>query len=136
MPAGGNRQLFTHQIKPAHLLTDRMLDLQSRVDFQEIHFALLGEHELAGAEPHIIYRLKQAARVAFQRFKRFQRHEGGRGLLDEFLVAPLHRAVARRIHDEIAVAVTPALGFHMPRLVDEPFDEILVQIPALERIMA
>jgi hypothetical protein len=34
------------------------------------------------------------------------------------------------------VAVAPALGFYVARLVDEALDEVLVQVPALQRVMA
>ena len=51
--------------------------------------------------------------------------ERGGGLLDELLVAALQGAVAGGDHDHGAVGVGQALGLHVARVVQEPFDEAL-----------
>ena len=96
---------------------------------------LRGDHELAGAQAHVADRLEQVARVLFELAGHGFAEERGRGLLDELLVATLHGAVTRGVHGEVAVAVAPALGLHVAGLVDEAFDEVFLQIAALQRIM-
>ena len=112
-----------------------MFHLQTRIDFQEVDLALLGHHEFAGAKSYVIDRVEQAAGIGFQLFEHAVGKERRRSLLDELLVAALHGAVAGGIHGEIAVRIASALRFDVTALVDEPFDEILVQIAALQRIV-
>ncbi len=59
--AGGDRELFAHQIESADLFAHRVLHLQTRIHFKEIRLARVGHHELARAEPHVLHRLEQAA---------------------------------------------------------------------------
>ena len=61
--------------------------------------------------------------------------ERGRRLLDELLVAALHRTVARRVHGEVAVRIAAALGLHMPAMVDETLHEVLVEVAALHGVV-
>ena len=112
-----------------------MFHLQTRIDFQEVDLALLGHHEFAGAKSYVIDRVEQAAGIGFQLFEHAVGKERRRSFLNKLLVAALHGAVAGGIHGEIAVRIASALRFDVTALVDEPFDEILVQIAALQRIV-
>ena len=135
LAAVGDGDLLADQVEAADLLADGVLHLQSGVDFQEVDLALFGHHELAGAETHVIDRVEQTTRVGFQLFEHAIGQERSRRLLDELLVAALHGAVAGGVHSEVAVRIAAALRFDMTALVDESFDEILVQIAALQRVM-
>ena len=134
-PTVGDGQLLAHQVKSADLLADGMLHLQTRIDFQEVHFALFGHHEFAGAKPLVIDGFEQSARVGFQLVSHLGGKERCRRLFDKLLIAALHGAVARGIHGEVAVRVAAALRFDVTSFVDESFHEIFVQITALQRIM-
>ena len=133
--AVGDIDLLAHQVEPAHLLADRVLDLQTRVDLQEVHLSMRGHHELARAQTDVVDLVEQAARIRLQLVDDLVRQERSGGLLDELLVAPLHRAVTRRVHGEVAETVAAALGLHVAGLVDELLDEVLVQVAALHRVM-
>ena len=84
---------------------------------------------------YVIDRVEQAAGIGFQLFEHAVGKERRRSFLNKLLVAALHGAVAGGIHGEIAVRIASALRFDVTALVDEPFDEILVQIAALQRIV-
>ncbi len=133
--AVGDVELFTDQVESADLLADGVLDLQSRVDFEEVDLALFGHHEFAGAQSHIVDGFEQAARIAFQLFGRPVRKERRGRLLDQLLVAALHGAVARGIHGEVAVRIASALRLDVASLVDEAFHEVFVQVAALQRVV-
>src|SRR5205085_11417324 len=49
--------------------------------------------------------------------------------LDDFLMAPLRRAISFEQMDDMSVAVAEDLHLDMPRLIDQPLD---VQVPAAE----
>ena len=134
-PPLADGELFSHQIKAADLFADGVLHLQTGIDLQEIHLALFGHHEFAGAKPLVIDGFEQSARVGFQLVGHLGGKERCRRLFDKLLIAALHGAVARGIHGEVAVRVAAALRFDMTSFVDESFHEIFVQITALQRIM-
>ena len=134
-PAVGDGQLLAHQVESANLLADGMLNLQARIDFQEVHFALFGHHEFAGAKAFVIDRFEQSAGVGFQLVGHLGGKERCRSLFNKLLIAALHGAVARGIHGEVAVRITTALRFDVTSLVDESFHEIFVQITALQSVM-
>ena len=99
--ARGNANLRLDQVEPGDLFGDRVLDLDARIDFDEIELARFHVlQELDGAriavmdgprEPHG----RGADLVAL----RFRQVRGGRPLHD-LLVPPLHRAIAfEQVHD-------------------------------------
>ena len=112
-----------------------MLHLQARIDFQEVHFALLGHHEFAGAKAFVIDRFEQSAGVGFQLVGHIGGKERCGSLFNKLLIAALHGAVARGIHGEVTVRIAAALRFDVTPFVDESFNEIFVQIAALQRVM-
>ena len=134
-PTVGDGQLLAHQVESANLLADGMLHLQARIDFQEVHFALLGHHEFAGAKAFVIDRFEQSAGVGFQLVGHIGRKERCGSLFNKLLIAALHGAVARGIHSEVTVRIAAALRFDVTPFVDESFNEIFVQIAALQRVM-
>ena len=101
--AGGDQQLRLDEIDAGDQLGDRMLDLDARVHLDEVELAVLVEElERAGAavvdcaaglDAALAHRAGAAWRVM----------PGRRRLLDDLLVAPLHRAVALAEADDVAV---------------------------------
>ena len=59
--AGGDADLFLHQIDARHFLRHRMLDLDARVHLHEIELAVL-EEELDRAGVHVAHRLAETDR--------------------------------------------------------------------------
>ncbi|KIR15775.1 hypothetical protein PFLU4_34570 [Pseudomonas fluorescens] len=120
------RQLHhpAHQVHAPHLLGDAVLHLQAGVHFQEIEAPRVAvEHELHGAGAAVVHGLGQLDR----RCAEFIGHALGqvrrRGLFEDFLVAPLHRAVAHAQGDHLAQAIAEYLHFQMPRAFDVLLDE-------------
>ena len=135
LATGGDIELFAHQVEAADLFGDGVLHLQARVDFQEVHLAVRGHHEFAGAQAHVADRGEQAAGVFLQRADDFLGQEGRGRLFHEFLVAALQRAVTGGVHGEVAVRVAPGLGLDVACLVHELLDEVFLQIAALQRVV-
>jgi hypothetical protein len=102
----GDGDLLGHQVETADLLGDRMLDLDPRVHFQEVETCACTVHEeLHRAEAAVAQvpaeRHRGTVHVLAQRV--IQSRRGG--FLDQFLVAPLHRAIPRaQVDDGCAVA--------------------------------
>ena len=133
--AVGYVHLLADQVDPADLLADRMFHLQAGVHFQKVDVAGGGDHEFAGSQTFVADRVEKPAGVGLQAGDDLVVEEGGGGLFDQLLVAPLDRAVAGGIDGEGAQLVASALGFHMPGVGDEFLDEIFAQIPALQGIV-
>src|SRR4029079_15786903 len=117
---------------PDHLLDEidagykfghRMLDLKSRVHFEEIEGAVLSCNEFNGAGGIIIHRPGQRHRLLAHGLARLLIQKRRRRLFDDLLVAPLDRAFALAQMDDIAVLVTQYLDFDMARIDDELLDE-------------
>ncbi len=114
---------------------DRMLDLDARIHLDEIVTAGVGiQQKLHRAGVRIAHLAAQ-----FQgRFAQFVacgvvKIRGGRALHD-FLVAPLHRAVAFKQMDELAVRVTQDLHFHMAGMTDEFFQVHFIAAKCRQRL--
>ena len=122
--AGGEADHPLHQVDAGDGLGHRMLDLQTRVHFEEVRLlARRVVDELDGPSRAVCDRRGQALGVGPEA----RAHAGGqirRGrLLDDLLVAPLHRAVALTEGDDAAVPVAEDLHLHVPRRFDPAFDE-------------
>ena len=125
--AGGDADLRLDEIDAGDALGDRVLDLDARIDLDEIELTgvrVLQEfHGAGGAIAHgaadLQGRLTQvgALRVA---------QEGRRRALDHFLIAPLHRAVALEQMHEVAVRIAQNLHLDVTRAADELFQVHLV----------
>ena len=57
----GDGELFSHQIQTANLFADGVFHLQTGIDLQEIHLALLGHHEFASAQTDVVDRFEKPA---------------------------------------------------------------------------
>ena len=110
--------------RPRHDFGDGMLDLDARIDLDEVEFAGIGiEQEFDRAGADIIGARAPILSAASQRAWRVAGVEIGRGrALDDFLVAALDRAVALEEMDQIAVRVAEELHFDMARAPDQLFE--------------
>ena len=115
---GGDAQLQFDQIEPGDRLGDGMLDLQPRVHFHEIEFAVLVEQEFQRAGALIADRLDRGDRDRAHAYPQPRRHLWRRRFLDQLLMPPLHRAVALAEMDGVAVAVAEHLDFDVPGIDD------------------
>ena len=120
--AGGYFDLRLDQIDADHPLGHRMLDLQARVHFQEIKILLAVEQKLQRAGADVTDRARALngdpadapPRAVFQPWR-------GR-FFDDFLMAPLDRALAVVEMDHAAITVGQDLDLDVARLVDEFFN--------------
>ena len=128
MPTGGRRSAIhegvvahapTHhpfdQIDVHYLFGDPVFDLQAGVHFEEEEFLPFGvEEEFHRPCRAILCCLSEVDRgqdeVAAQRI----RQAGGRGFLDDLLIAALERTVAFAQRHDVAFAITENLDFDMP----------------------
>ena len=96
-----------------------MLDLQTRIHLKEIELAAeCVEHELHRARRLVLHGCTQLHRGLQQMFSDRGCQVGRGRLLDHFLVAPLHRAIALAQCDHAAPAVTKQLHFDVARVLD------------------
>jgi hypothetical protein len=106
-----------------HEFGHRVLDLQSRVHFQEIERAAFVEHELDRARVDVADRLRDAHRGPAHAFAQ-ARVERGRGrLLDHFLVTALDRTLALAEVQRGAVSVGQDLELDVPRSGEIGFEQ-------------
>ncbi len=120
--AGCNPKLLSHQIASEANLGHRMLDLQARVDLEEVELAIL-EEELDGAGALISDRAGQPnRRVTDSCANIFVDRNRGR-FLDELLMAALNRAFAFTECDDFAVAVAEDLHLDVTRSGEILLDE-------------
>src|ERR1017187_10504788 len=116
--AGRDRELRLDQIDTGNQFGHRMFDLNPRIHLNEIELPILVQ-ELERAGTAITDR---AARLdaALTHLPALLGSEARcRGLLDYFLMAALHRAVALAQTDHIAVMVAEHLKLDMPRAFEE-----------------
>ena len=103
-----------------------MLYLQAGVHFQEEKVALRSKQEFHRAGAHILAGLGRLyGGLAHALAQGFVHGRGGR-FFHHFLVTPLHGAVALAQMDDVTVAITEYLDFHMPGLQDSAFQYQLV----------
>ena len=113
--ARGDADLPFDEIETGDHFRHHMLDLEPRVHFDEIEFAL-GRDELDRAGTAIIDNARRRDR-GFLQFGALRIAEAGRGrFLDQLLVSALDRAIALEEMDDIAVAIREDLHLDMPRI--------------------
>src|SRR5207244_1072106 len=116
---GGDANLLTDDVDPGDNLADRMLDLQSSVQLDEVVRAVRREDELERAGVEVPDRAARTRDVGLQRVACLVVEGGRRRLLDQLLVAPLDRALALAERQHAAVRVTQHLHFDVPRRGDQ-----------------
>ena len=123
--ARSDPQLLADEVDARDLLGHRVLDLQARVDLEEGDRAVLRDEELARPGPDVAGLAQDGDRALAELPLLVGREERCRRLLDELLMTPLQRAVARGDDDDAAVRVGEALRLDVPRGVQVPLDEAL-----------
>lgn len=124
LPPHGDVQLGLDQVHARGGLGDRVLDLQAGVDLQEREQPVLRVvEELHGRRAAVADGDGEALgrRLQLGRLLRLQ-HRRGR-LLDDLLVAPLHRAVAHAQRPRGALAVGDHLDLDVPGAGDQTLQE-------------
>ncbi len=104
---------------------DGMLDLDARVDFDEVEVACLVDDELDGAGVGVAGGLDQPDGRLAHGSARLGREARPRAFFDQLLMPALHGAVALPEMDDVAVLVGEDLHFDVPRPLD-----VLLEIDA------
>ena len=121
--AGRHPDLLVHEIDAGDQLGDRVLDLETGVHLQEVEVLVAVDEELDRASPGVIHRLGRCHRRLAHTGAQIVVEEGAGGLLDDLLMATLHRALAiEEVHD-VAVAVPEHLDLDVVRLLHQPLHE-------------
>jgi hypothetical protein len=107
--AGGDEDLFLHEIDPRHLLGHGMLDLDACVHLHEVERAVLVVQEFHRAGVAVADR-RRAVRGQLPHLQPLLgREHGARRLFDQLLVIALHRALALAHVDDAALPVAEEL---------------------------
>ncbi|MNQ63948.1 hypothetical protein D3C85_783480 [compost metagenome] len=122
--ARGHAQHAFHQVQAGHGFGHGMLDLQARVDLQEVEaVARRVVDEFHRASRPVVHGLAQLDGGVEQRGARGGRQQGRRGFFDDLLVAPLHRAIAFAQRQHASRAIAEDLHLDVPRVIHIAFDE-------------
>ena len=116
--AGGNPDLFLHQVDPGDHLCDRMFHLDARVHLDEVELAVLVE-ELESPDSLVTNLAAGFGAPIADPVNQSPRYARCRSLLDDLLVAPLHGTVALAQPDRVAKAVRKNLDLDVPRVLEE-----------------
>ena len=117
--------LVAHEVDPGHFFRDGMFHLDSLVDLEEIVIAAVIDDELHRAGVGIMGGFSDAhGRLAdfIAQFAELVVQQRRGGFFDQFLVAPLHRAVALAQMDDATLIVAQDLNLDMVRILDVFFD--------------
>ena len=114
-------------VDAGHLLGHRMLDLDARIDLDEVEFSRVGIHEeFDGAGADIVRLAGDLQRVAAQFLALRVSEIRRRRALHDLLVAALDRAVALEQMHDVAVGVAQHLHLDMAGALDQFFEIDLV----------
>ncbi len=123
-PAGRHVQLHPHQVDARGQFGDGVLDLQARVHLEERELLVIRViEELHGRGAPITDREGEPLRGRLQVRDLLRGQQRGGGLLDDLLVAALHRAVPHAQRPGRALPVCDDLDLDVPRTGHEPFEE-------------
>ena len=121
----GDQDLALDDVDAGDRLGDGVLDLDARVDFDEVELAACRRRP--GTRPCRRSRSRRPGRSRRAASQIASRSAGsrfdGRGDLDHLLMPPLHRAIALEQVHQVAVLVAEQLHFDVPRPLDELFEE-------------
>src|SRR5581483_12041656 len=113
--AGRHGDLRLYEVEAGTQLGDRVLDLQTGVDLEEVVRAVGGEDELDGAGVHVAAGARGLDRGVEQAGARGGGQAGRGRLLDQLLVAALDRAIALAEGHDFAVRIGEDLDLDMAR---------------------
>ena len=113
-----------------------MLDLKPGVHFEEVEFSSLIEEKLDGAGADIADGPRGRDCGVAHSLPQFGRDRGRGGLLDDFLMAALNRAIALAEMDDVAVLVGKHLKLDVAGVVDRTFEDQLARAERARRLGA
>lgn len=119
----GNLDLSSDDVDASDLLSDGVLDLDTRVDLDEVVAVLLVNQELRSACIAVAGSLGQTDSIVENVVTDIGRKVLGRGNLNDLLVSSLDGAVTLVQVDNVAVVVTEKLDLDVLGLVKESLDE-------------
>ena len=136
-------ELQGDEVEPRDHLGDGVLDLQPRVHLQEVEVAVLVDDALDRAGVHVAGLARERDRRVGEPLAHRVVDRGRGRLLDQLLVAPLHRAVALPEEHHVAVGVGEDLRLDVVGAVDVSLEEDLgpaevrlrLARPALQRLL-
>src|SRR5882762_10196014 len=114
--AGGDGDLKFDEIESGDLLGDGMLDLQPRVDFEEIEIEISVDEKFHRAGVDVATGTRQANRGIAHFLAEVGCDDGRWSFFDDFLVTALYGAFAFAEGNNAAMAVGQDLDFDMARL--------------------
>ena len=106
------------EVDTGHGFGDRVLDLQTRIHFQECDRSVVADKELDGSRTPIVHMTSEARRSVVQRCTNVIGQADRRGFLDHFLITALHRTISFTEVQHLAFAVAHDLNFDMATLFD------------------
>jgi hypothetical protein len=115
--------LCSHNINTGNLLSDGVLDLNTRVDLNKVVTTLLIDQELGSTSVAIVGGLCKSDGVVEDGISRLRRKILGRRQLNNLLMTTLHGAVTLVQVNDIAVVVSQQLHLNMLGTVEEALDE-------------
>ena len=129
-----NENLRSHDVDAGHFFGDGVLDLDPRIDLDEVQLVRVRiDEELDRAGVVVAHRASDRERGITDLLTDVARQVRRGGDFDHLLMPPLHRAVALPKVNQVAVAVAEQLDFDVPRPRDELLDEDLVAAESVER---
>src|SRR5690606_33775941 len=109
--AGGDAELPLDEVDAGHHLGDRVLHLEPGVHLEEVEVAVLVDEELDGPGVDVVAGPTRGQSGFGQGLPLLVGETGGGGLLDQLLMASLHRTVPLTEKDALAVRIEEDLGF-------------------------
>jgi hypothetical protein len=115
--------LGCYNVDTGDLLGDRVLDLDTRVDLDEVVLVLLVHQELSSTGVAVVHRSSQPHGIIEYGIPGLGGKVLGGGNLDDFLMSALDRAVTLVKVNNVAMVISEKLDLDMLRFVEESLDE-------------
>ena len=126
--ARGHSNLHRNKVHARHTFRDGVLDLNSRIHFEEIELPPRIEQKLAGTRTDIIDGLGRKHGSLTHRRAPLSRHPVGRRFFDKLLMPSLNRTFTLTEMKRVPMRIGHHLNFDMPR-TDQAFFEIDRSVP-------
>ena len=125
----GDTQLPLNEIQTRYHLGYRMLDLDSRVDLEEVKLVVAIEHELDGSGAIVAHLFSQPHRGAAHFLAKFGGQSWSGRFFDDLLATPLNGALALEQVNDISVLIAENLHLDVAEVLDALFH---IQAPVVE----
>ena len=114
--SGGDGDLKFDEIEPSDLFGDRMLDLQARIDFEEVEIQMGVDQEFDGAGVDVAPGAREPHSGIAHFLAQLESNDGRRRFFDDLLMTALNGALALAEGDDAAVFVGEDLDFDVAGL--------------------